>query len=77
MEKSPDVYLGFVRAEQFAREGRIVNTNYFIVAQNKNLEQAKKENTVQFDYHLPKNPCRNEVLAELQMNGVPISIYKP
>eukprot|EP01018_Ginkgo_biloba_P015510 Gb_18949 [translate_table: standard] len=137
MEKSPHVYLGFAGAEQFAREQgvEIVDTNYFITAENKErLEQAKKANTIQFDYRLPvpengtgklygnellatekihengvvpvektlhngveptneghgsevlavveqcveeKKHCRNEVLAELQMNGIPISIYEP
>lgn len=132
MEKSPHVYLGFNGAEEFAREQgvEIVDTNYFITAENKErLEQAKSANSIQFDYRLPvsenavgkahngllptvkihangivaadnvlrngvlsekelsslesciengeKMPCRKEMLAEFQMNGVPITVYEP
>jgi beta-aspartyl-peptidase (threonine type) len=128
MEKSPHVYLAFNGAEEFAREQgvEIVDTNYFITAENKErLEQAKSANSIQFDYRLPesenavgkpnengllptikvhangivaadkalqngllsekesciengeKMPCRKGMLAEFQMNGVPISIYEP
>jgi beta-aspartyl-peptidase (threonine type) len=50
MEKSPHVYLAFNGAEEFAREQgvEIVDTNYFITAENKErLEQAKSANNIQ------------------------------
>eukprot|EP00252_Welwitschia_mirabilis_P010653 TRINITY_DN2404_c0_g1_i1.p1 TRINITY_DN2404_c0_g1~~TRINITY_DN2404_c0_g1_i1.p1 ORF type:complete len:325 (+),score=44.21 TRINITY_DN2404_c0_g1_i1:155-1129(+) len=129
MEKSPHVYLAFEGAEGFARESSLetVDPNYFITAENKErLAQAKKENTIQFDYSLPeaetngakshnellptvrihknkiasafknwklgafgvsgsegtfpncaeKTPCGDERVPELQMNGVPLSVYE-
>ncbi|KAH9310716.1 hypothetical protein KI387_025751, partial [Taxus chinensis] len=58
MEKSPHAYIAFAGAEEFAREQgvEIVDTNYFITAENKDrLEQAKKANSIQFDYRLPES----------------------
>ena len=52
MEKFLYVYLGFNGAEEFTREHgvEIVETNYFITAENKErLEQAKSANSIQFD----------------------------
>ena len=46
------------RAEEFVREQQveIVDTNYFITAENKErLEQAKSANSIQFDQRLPES----------------------
>lgn len=81
MEKSPHVYLAFNGAEEFARaQGvEIVDTNYFITAENKErLEQAKSVNSIQFDYRLPESenavgqPNENGLLptVKIHANGI-------
>ncbi|XP_057853127.2 probable isoaspartyl peptidase/L-asparaginase 2 [Cryptomeria japonica] len=83
MEKSPHAYIAFAGAEEFAREQgvEIVDTNYFITAENKDrLEQAKEMNSIQFDYRIPESedgvgkPDENELLPTVRSyaNGKPV-----
>lgn len=83
MDKTPHSYLGFAGAEEFARKQgvELVDNEYFITEDNVGmLKLAKEANSILFDYRIPTlTTCGGSAAMEnqLQMNGLPISLYAP